>query len=69
MVSRLPNHASNGTYNYITTNLSKQQPVSGSADASITRGQRQRHRIFGSYSIERGSSGVPQNEYYSARGA
>ena len=25
-------------------------------------------KIFGSYSIEKGVSGVPQNEYYSARG-
>ena len=62
----LPNTASNGTYNYITTNLENNDlyQVRGRFDYAIN----EKDKLFGNYSIERGSSGVPQNEYYSARG-
>lgn len=63
----LPNTASNGTYNWITTNLVRN-------DLWQARGRVDFHpsdqnSFFGSYSVEKGASGVPQNEYYSARGS
>ena len=62
----LPNTPSNGTYNYITTNLVNNNlwQARGRVDYAAS----DKDKIFGSYSIEKGASGVPQNEYYSARG-
>ena len=62
----LPNHESNGTYNYITTNLVNNNLYQARGRFDLAASDND--KIFGSYSIERGSSGVPQNEYYSARG-
>lgn len=62
----LPNTASNGTYNYITTNLIRNDlwQAKGRIDYAASDSD----KLFGSYSIEKGVAGVPQNEYYSARG-
>ncbi len=62
----LPNTTSNGTYNWITTNLINNNlwQARGRVDYAAS----DKDKIFGSYSIEKGSSSVPQNEYYSARG-
>ena len=62
----LPNTTSNGTYNWITTNLINNNlwQARGRVDDSFS----DKDHIFGSYSIEKGAQGVPQNEYYSARG-
>lgn len=62
----LPNTPSNGTYNWITTNLIANNlwQARGRVDYSAS----DKDKIFGSYSIEKGAQGVPQNEYYSARG-
>ena len=62
----LPNTASNGTYNWITTNLIRQQPLAGAGTRRLLASDND--KFFGSYSIEKGVAGVPQNEYYSARG-
>lgn len=61
----VPNVASNGTYNWITTNLINNNlwQARGRVDYSGDR-----DKLFGTYSIEKGTAGVPQNEYYSARG-
>ncbi len=61
----LPNVASNGTYNYITTNLTDNNlwEAHGRIDDQIG----EKNRIFAVYTKEAGKSGVPQNEYYSAR--
>lgn len=61
----LPNTASNGTYNWITTNLINNNLWQ--ARGRVDYGG-EKDKVFGTYSIERGQSGVPQNEYYSARG-
>ncbi len=62
----LPNTPSNGTYNWITTNLIRNDlwQARGRMDYAAS----DNNKVFGSYSIEKGVSGVPQNEYYSARG-
>lgn len=62
----LPNTTSNGTYNWITTNLIRNDlwQARGRVDYSAS----EKDKVFGSYSIEKGVAGVPQNEYYSARG-
>ncbi len=62
----LPNTPSNGTYNWITTNLvgNNLWQARGRVDFSPS----DNNHFFGVYSIEKGASGVPQNEYYSARG-
>jgi hypothetical protein len=62
----LPNTTSNGTYNWITTNLVNNNlwQAKGRFDLAASS----KDHIFGSYGIERGASGVPQNEYYSPRG-
>ncbi len=63
----LPNVASNGTYNYITTNLTNNNlwQAKGRIDYAIS----DRNRLFVLYSTERGKNGVPQSEYYSPRGS
>ncbi len=62
----LPNTASNGTYNWITTNLINNDlwQARGRVDYSAS----DKDKLFAVYSIEKGVQGVPQNEYYSARG-
>ena len=62
----LPNTTSNGTYNWITTNLVNNNlwQAKGRFDLAAS----DKDHIFGSYSIEKGAQGVPQNEYYSPRG-
>jgi hypothetical protein len=62
----LPNTTSNGTYNWITTNLINNDlwQARGRFDLAAS----DKDKVFGSYSIEKGQQGVPQNEYYSARG-
>jgi hypothetical protein len=62
----LPNQASNGTYNWITTNLTDNDlwEAHGRIDDQIGS----KTKIFAVYTKEAGKSGVPQNEYYSARG-
>ncbi len=62
----LPNTTSNGTYNWITTNLVNNDlwQAKGRFDLAAS----DKDHLFGSYSIEKGTNGVPQNEYYSARG-
>ena len=62
----LPNTPSNGTYNWITTNLIRNDlwQARGRMDFAASDND----KVFGSYSIEKGVAGVPQNEYYSARG-
>ncbi|WP_158615523.1 carboxypeptidase-like regulatory domain-containing protein [Acidipila sp. EB88] len=62
----LPNQASNGTYNYITTNLTDNNLWE--AHARVDDQISDKNRLFLVYTKEAGSSGVPQNEYYSARG-
>ena len=63
----LPNVASNGTYNYITTNLVNNDlwQARGRVDYAIN----DKNRLFVVYSTERGKNGVPQIEYYSPRGS
>ncbi len=62
----LPNTPSNGTYNWITTNLINNDlwQARGRVDYAAT----DKDRLFAVYGIEKGVTGVPQNEYYSARG-
>ncbi|NYF78652.1 TonB-dependent receptor [Granulicella arctica] len=62
----LPNTASTGTYNWITTNLVQNNlwEAHGRFDLAAS----DNNKIFGTYTIEKGAGGVPQNEYYSARG-
>jgi len=62
----LPNVLSNGTYNYITTNLINNNlwQAKGRIDWSLSTA----NKLFVVYSTERGKSGVPQAEYYSPRG-
>lgn len=64
----LPNATPTGSspYNWITTNLvgNNLWQARGRVDYSPN----DNNKIFGVYSIEKGASGVPQNEYYSARG-
>ncbi len=62
----LPNTPSNGTYNYITTNLIDNNlwQARGRIDYAINSN----NRFFAVYSTERGKSGIPQVEYYSPRG-
>lgn len=62
----LPNTASNGTYNWITTNLVNDDlwEAHGRFDFAAT----EKSKLFGVYTIERGYNGVPQVEYYSPRG-
>jgi hypothetical protein len=62
----LPNTPSNGTYNWITTNLINNNlwQARGRMDFNPS----DKNKFFGDYSIEKGVQGVPQNEYYSARG-
>lgn len=63
----LPNTTSNGTYNWITTNLVNNNlwQAHGRMDFNPS----EKNKFFGNYGIEKGASGVPQNEYYSARGS
>ncbi len=62
----LPNQASNGNYNWISTNLTDNDLWEAHArvDDQLTA----KTKIFAVYTKEAGKSGVPQNEYYSARG-
>lgn len=62
----LPNTPSTGLYNYITTNLINNDlwQARGRVDFAAS----DKDKLFAVYSIEKGASGVPQNEYYSARG-
>ncbi|WP_109488837.1 carboxypeptidase regulatory-like domain-containing protein [Occallatibacter savannae] len=62
----LPNTQSNGTYNWITTNLVNNNlwQAKGRVDFAIS----DKDKLFATYSTEQGLSYVPQNEYYSARG-
>ena len=62
----LPNVASNGNYNYIVTNLTDNNLWEAHARVDDQIGEKT--RIFAVYTKEAGKSGVPQNEYYSARG-
>ncbi len=62
----LPNVASTGTYNWITTNLINNNLWE--AHARIDEQVNEKNKLFFVYTKEAGSSGVPQNEYYSARG-
>ncbi len=62
----LPNTPSNGTYNWITTNLINNDLWQAKGRMDFNPGER--NKFFGSYSIEKGVQGVPQNEYYSPRG-
>ena len=62
----LPNTASTGTYNWITTNLVNNDLWQ--AHARVDDQISQKHKLFVVYTKEAGSAGVPQNEYYSARG-
>lgn len=54
-------------FNYITTNLVNNDlwQAQGRVDFNMS----QSNKIFGMYSTERGSAGVPQVEYYSPRGS
>lgn len=62
----LPNTPSNGTYNWITTNLVNNNlwEAHGRFDLAVN----DNNKVFGTYTVEKGVGGVPQNEYYSARG-
>ncbi len=64
----LPNTTPTGSspYNWITTNLIRNDlwQASGRVDYAAS----EKDHFFGRYGIEKGTSGVPQNEYYSARG-
>ena len=62
----LPNIASNGTYNWITTNLVDNDLYQ--AKMRVDDAISDRNHIFAVYSVERGTNGVPQAEYYSPRG-
>lgn len=62
----LPNTASTGTYNWITTNLVNNDLWE--AHARVDDQINQNNHLFLVYTKEAGSNGVPQNEYYSARG-
>ena len=63
----LPNTPSNGTYNYVTTNLINNDlwQARGRIDDAISSN----NHLFVIYSTERGKNGVPQSEYYSPRGS
>ena len=63
----LPNVASNGRYNYITTNLVNNDlwQAKGRIDDAIS----QANHLFVIYSTERGKNRLPQSEYYSPRGS
>jgi hypothetical protein len=62
----LPNTASTGTYNWTTTNLVDNNLYQAKirVDDHISDNM----QVFGVYSVERGTNGVPQAEYYSPRG-
>jgi hypothetical protein len=62
----LPNTPSTGTYNWITTNVVNNDLWESHArvDDQIS----DKHKLFAVYTKEAGAAGVPQNEYYSARG-
>ncbi len=62
----LPNTASNGSYNFIQTNLVDNDlyQAKGRVDYAIS----DKNKFFGVYSVERGTNGVPQVEYYSPSG-
>lgn len=62
----LPNTTSNGTYNWITTNLIQNNlwQAKGRIDYAIN----EKNKLFVVYSTQRGHNGVPQAEYYSPRG-
>ncbi|MGI4855042.1 MAG: carboxypeptidase regulatory-like domain-containing protein [Janthinobacterium lividum] len=62
----LPNVASNGTYNWITTNLIRNDLWQ--AHGRIDFAANENNHFSANYGIEKGVQGVPQNEYYSARG-
>lgn len=62
----LPNTPSNGTYNWITTNLVNNNLWQ--ARGRMDFNPNDKNKFFGDYSIEKGAAGVPQNEYYSPRG-
>lgn len=61
----LPNTPSTGTYNWITTNLINNDLWE--AHARVDDQISAKHKFFAVYTKEAGASGVPQNEYYSAR--
>jgi hypothetical protein len=63
----LPNTPSNGSYNWITTNLINNDLWQGKGriDYAISPA----NHLFVVYSTERGHNGVPQSEYYSPRGS
>ena len=61
----LPNTASTGTYNWITTNFINNDLYE--AHARIDDQINNNNKFFMVYTKEAGDSGVPQNEYYSAR--
>jgi hypothetical protein len=63
----LPNRTSNGTYNWIDTNLVDNDLWE--AHARIDDQLSSKTKIFAVYTKEAGKSGVPQNEYYSATGS
>ncbi len=62
----LPNQASNGSYNWIATNLVDNNLWEAHARVDDQIGSNT--KVFAVYTKEAGKSGVPQNEYYSARG-
>jgi hypothetical protein len=62
----LPNMASNGTYNYIVTNLTNNDLWE--AHARVDDQISSKNHFFAVYTKEAGTNGVPQNEYYSPRG-
>ena len=61
-----PNRASNGIYNRIDTNLIRNDiyQLKGRVDLAANSN----NHLFAQYGYENGVQGVPQNEYYSARG-
>jgi Carboxypeptidase regulatory-like domain/TonB-dependent Receptor Plug Domain len=62
----LPNIASNGTYNWITTNLVRNDSwqARGRIDDAIS----DKDKFFITYGIQEGAAGSPQSQFYSARG-
>jgi hypothetical protein len=64
----LPNTTPTGAspYNWITTNLVNNNLWQ--AHGRVDFNPNDRNKFFANYGIEKGASGVPQNEYYSPRG-
>lgn len=60
----LPNHSNPGVgYNYVTTNLVNNDLYQARARADYSKSDNV--KLFGTYNIERGRSGVPEVPYYS----